>query len=237
MIKYHIAIVEDQQQHIDHLKKNLSMYQEKHNVIFDIDCFNDGYEIIEKYKNNYDIVILDIELIHLNGMDTAEKIRKFDENVTIIFITNLVHYAIRGYEVNAHSFLIKPVSYFKFEREIEKALKKLSNRSEQFLLMQTDEGLRKIFIYQVKYIESMKHKLTIHTIEGSFSLWGTLREMEQKLASHDFYRSNYCYLVNLAHVRGIDGDNVLLEDVQLKISRSRKKDFMEKLTDYFRGGI
>jgi DNA-binding LytR/AlgR family response regulator len=237
MKKYHIAIVEDEQQHIDHLKKNLLTYQEKHHVIFDIDCFNDGYEIIDEYKSDYDIIFLDIELVHLNGMDTAERVRKFDDHVTIIFVTNLAHFAIRGYEVNAHSFLVKPVSYFKFEREIEKALKKIANKSQQFIIVQTDEGLRKVPIFDVIYIESMKHELIINTIDGTYNLWGTLKEMEQKLSSLDFFRSNYCYLVNLARVKGIDGDYVLLDGVRLKISRSRKKDFMEALTDYFRGGI
>ena len=95
----------------------------------------------------------------------------------------------------------------------------------------------KVKLIDIDYIESIKHELIIHTNEGKFSLWGALKEMEARLKTSHFLRSNYCYLVNLAHVQGVDGDYVILGNKSLKISRARKKEFMEALADYFRGGL
>ncbi len=237
MLKYHIAIVEDEPRHINHLKTHLETYQNENEVLFETDVFNDGHEIVDNYKGSYDLIFLDIELIQLNGMETAELIREFDEDVTIIFVTNLANFAIRGYEVDAHSFLIKPVQYFRFSRELKKALTKINKSPQQFIAVNTEDGMRKVMLSDIDYIESMKHELIIHTSEITYSLWGTLKEMEAKLAPYNFYRSNYCYLVNLAHVKGVDGDFVIVDDHKLKISRSRKKEFMEALTDFFRGGL
>ena len=70
--------------------------------------FEDGEEIVEKYDNNYDLILLDIEMPRMNGMDAAERIREKDEDVVMMFITNMAQYAIRGYSVGALDFVMKP---------------------------------------------------------------------------------------------------------------------------------
>lgn len=237
MVKFHIAIVEDEQEYISHLKKHLLAYEKEYKVLFDIECFNDGHDIVDNYKGNFDVIFLDIELVKLNGMETAEIIRKIDETVAIIFVTNLASFAIKGYEVDAHSFLVKPVQYFILSRALNKALNKIASTPQKYIAVNTEEGIRKIKVIDIHYIESIKHELIIYTNERNYRLWGTLKEMEARLKPCDFRRSNYCYLVNLAHVKGVDGDFAILGNKNLKISRARKKEFMEALADYFTGGV
>ena len=103
---YHIAIVEDEKEFRDQLQEFLKQYEAENQISFQISVFEDGTEILENYKNEYDIILLDIEMPKLNGMDAAEQIREKDEDVVLMFITNMAQYAIHGYSVGALDFVI-----------------------------------------------------------------------------------------------------------------------------------
>ena len=237
MRNYQVAIVEDEQSYVDTLTAHLNKYAESNDIKFTIKTYVDGYNLLDDYKCQYDILFLDIELIQLNGFKTAEEVRKKDEDVIIVFVTNLINFAVKGYDVDAQSFLVKPVSYFKFNREIQKIIKKISNQNAQFIIISTDNGLKKIETSQIIYIESKKHELIINTTTEQYSIWASLKEYEQKLAPFHFFRCNNSYIVNLAKIRGIEEDYVLIENEHLKISRARKKDFLNTLTDYYKEGL
>ncbi len=237
MKNFRVAIVEDEKEYSNILKKHLTKYSGLNDIKFIIDEYVDGYNLLDEYKYQYDILFLDIELKQLNGMKTAEKIREFDKKVIIVFVTNLINFAVKGYEVDAQSFLIKPVSYFKFSREIQKIMNKINNKITQFIVVNTDSGMKKLEASEINYIESMKHELIIDTDDKKYRIWGTLKELERKLETYYFFRCNNSYIVNLAKVKGIEGDFVNIGKDKLKISRSRKKEFMNVLTDYFKGGI
>ncbi len=234
---YKIAIVEDEKKYRDTLKTNFNKYSNEHKISFSIDEFTDGYDFIDNYQCQYNLIFLDIELKQLDGMKTAEMIRERDHKVIIIFVTNLVNFAVKGYEVDAQSFLIKPVTYFKFSREVHRALNKIDQQNNHHIILNTESGIKKIESSQILFIESVKHELIISTFQRNYSLWGTLKEWESKLENQHFYRCNNSYIVNLEHVKGVDGDYVIVNQTRLKISRARKKNFMDVLTEYFKGGI
>ena len=99
------------------------------------------------------------------------------------------------------------------------------------------KGQMRLNLADILYLESIRHTIVIHTLEGKLSINGTLKDMEAKLADHHFFRSNSCYLVNLKHVTGVaDQDCIMSNGEQLRVSRPRKKAFMAALTDYMGGG-
>ena len=108
---YRIAIVEDEKEFREQLQEYLKRYGVENNIVFQIDVFEDGSDILEHYQKNYDMVLLDIEMPKVNGMDAAERIREMDEEVVLMFITNMAQYAIRGYSVGALDFVMKPITY------------------------------------------------------------------------------------------------------------------------------
>ena len=117
-----IAILEDE----DGAAELLISYIEKYSAVtgqkFEIMRFKSAVEFLADYKSVYAVIFSDIQMPEMNGMDAAVELRKRDKTVSIIFITNLVQYAQRGYEVDAVSFLVKPVSYFDFSMKFKKAL-------------------------------------------------------------------------------------------------------------------
>lgn len=230
-----IAIVEDDSMYQQQLSRYIRSYEEESGEKFDISVFGDGYEIVEKYTANYDIILLDIQMKMMDGMETAKKIRKLDENVILIFITNMAQYAIQGYEVGALDYVLKPISYFAFSQELEKALKRLKIQNNSYLTVSQDKGILRLRTSRISYLESEGHNITVHADNGEYTFRGTMKEMEQKLQSEGFVRCNSGYLVNLRYVEEVKQNTVVVAGDELQISRPRKKAFMEELTDYLGG--
>lgn len=231
-MRYKIAIVEDSPEFSELVKKYFDKFSQEEQVDFDLDFFSDGDEIIYEYEPKYQVFFLDIMMKRVNGMEAAKIIRQYDQDVIIIFITNMSNYAIEGYSVNALGYLLKPLSYFAFKQELIKCIDKINSKTYTHILIPQENGIVKLGVSDILYIESFKHMLTVVTKEKVYEYRGTLKELEATLKDKNFYRSNNCYLVNLKWVSGVSGDFCVIEDHSLKISRPRKKGFMEALTNY-----
>lgn len=236
-MRVRIAIVEDDFESAEVLEKYLRRFEREHNIIFDVMKYQDGDEIATYYESKYDIILLDIEMRRLDGMSTAKIIREFDKDVIIIFITNMPQYAIKGYEVKALSFLLKPVPYFAFSQEISDSIAKIKSHKNQPLLLTTKEGVVRVNIHDIFYIETMKHYLIVHEKNGNHTVKLPLKRIEEKLVDASFFRCNSCFLVNLDEVMSVKDDYVIVNNTELKISRPRKKEFLEALAKHFGGRI
>lgn len=230
-----LAVVEDCLVDQAILKGYLEDYAREKGENMELELFSDGADLVEGYEPRYDILLLDIEMEKLDGMSAAEKIREKDEDVIIIFITNSPHYAIKGYSVNALSYILKPVSYFALSQEMDRAVERLKQKTGKSLMIQTSEGLLRTDLKDILYLESQKNKVLINTRKGQFSRYSTLKEMEELLDCPYFVRCNNCYLVNLRWVSGIEDNFALVGKDRLAISRPRKKDFLQALTNYVAG--
>lgn len=227
-----IAVVDDDEKHIDLINSYLSKFSEEHDKKFKVENFKDGDEITQNYKPVFDIIFLDVQMNFMDGMTTAEYIRQYDENVILIFITNMAQYAIRGYTVNALSYLLKPVPYFAFSQELMRSIERLQSQNKSFMLIKNKEGVVKLDIDRILFIETYQHRLIVHTDEDEYSFIGTMKDVESELSDKHFYRCNNGYLVNLAKVTGVKDNIAFIGDHELQISRPRKKDFLNALTNY-----
>ena len=176
-------------------------YTRQYGTPFEVTEFADGMEILEDYRPQFDIIFLDVEMKHLDGMTTAERIRQMDADVILIFITNMAQYAIRGYSVGALDYVLKPVPYFAFSQQLLKAVARLEKRAKHYLTVPVEGGLRRLDTASIYYLESEGHRVHFYTDEGDFSAPGALKAFEEKLADCPFARCNSGYLVNLAQVR------------------------------------
>ncbi|PLS32673.1 DNA-binding response regulator [Carnobacterium maltaromaticum] len=230
-----IAIVEDNEANFLTLKQHIDSFFKAHNLIGIIDYYPDGLALVNSFKNNYDIIYLDVEMELMDGMTAAKKIRQIDEEVLIVFVTNYVQWAIEGYTVNATDFLLKPLSYFNFSEHFKKIQKRLNHNEQKYLTIKAGSGFTKIKLSELFFIESEGHYLKIHTHEQTFTLLESMKNMEKKLLEEDFFRCNNCYLVNLKYVTGIEKNTAKVGHYNLQISRPRKKEFLEALTAYIGG--
>lgn len=231
-----IAVVEDNSECAERLIKFLNRFANENDQQFEIVAFRDGMDIIKLYRSNWDIIFMDIEMPLLNGMDAAREIRKSDPVVIIIFVTQMAHYAIHGYEVDAMDFILKPIHYFPFSLKLKKAISKIENqKSEEMVFLPTAGSTKRIPVKEIYYLAMDDHKLMFHTTEGVFSVSGTLKHWEEILLPFHFARCNSGYLVNLDKVTVYKKDEVVVGGDTLIVSRPRRKEFFGVFSDYIGG--
>lgn len=228
-----IAIVEDEESYIAVLKEYLERYKEESGEQIEITVYHDGDEVAAFYRAQFDIILMDIEMKFIDGMTAAEEIRKVDSSVSIIFITNAPQYAIRGYEVGALDYILKPVSYFTFSQKLGRAVAKMKKRGKKWITISVKGGVMRMEISEVYYIESEGHNLIYHTKDGEAVSAGTMKSAEMSMENMDFSRINKCYLVNLEHVDGVQDKYAIVHGERLLVSRPRMKQFMQELTRYW----
>ena len=231
----HIPIAEDDPATRAQLAEYIQRYTRQYGTTFQVDTFADGDEIAENYRPVYDILFMDIEMKHLDGMETARRIRQLDGEVLIIFITNTAQYAINGYSVGATDYMLKPVPYFCFSQQLKKAVGQLQKRARFDLTVTAEDGMRRLNTAAIYYMESDGHKVCFYTEDGDFIVPGALKAFEEKLANRPFARCNSGYLVNLAQVRGVQQSEGQVGPHTLQISRPRRKAFLAALADYIGG--
>lgn len=230
-----IAIAEDEPHCAQQLREYLRAFGQEYHQELEVTVFPNGVALLEDYRCQYDLLLLDIEMPQLDGMTTAQRIRRRDPAVIILFITNMAQYAIRGYEVDALDYILKPVGYFSFSQRLNRAIGRIKSRSKHFLVLSVKGGTKKLDADTIYYVESQGHNLIFHTAGGRFTASGTLKDIEEKLSRHHFFRCNKGYLVSLQHVEGIQDGCAIIHGEHLLISRARKNEFMEALTNFMSG--
>ena len=227
-----IALVEDDAGYRRELTEYLDRFARECGEHFAVSTFSDGAEIAEGYTAEFNIILMDIAMSYMDGMSAAEAIRQVDDEVVIIFLTNMPQYAMKGYSVGALDYVLKPVSYFAFSQRIQRALERMKKRAEKYISIPFKGGMRKLAASQISYVEVRDHDLTYHTASEVLPAKGTLSEAEALLGSQSFFRCNKCYLVNLEYVDRVDNNSVLIGGEQIQVSRARKRALLDALNDY-----
>ncbi|MDR1093522.1 MAG: LytTR family DNA-binding domain-containing protein [Clostridiales bacterium] len=242
------AIVEDDGKSAEILRRHISRYGAESGTETAADIFTNAEQFLSAYKPVYDVVFMDIELgTILNGMDAAKRLRKYDETVNLIFVTNMAQYALQGYKVNALDYFVKPVSYYDLKMRMERIRRQKGARAPT-VAVPVRGGVKNIAVSDLLYVEVMNHAATYHTAGGgnftaridSLKKAGdgnltaridSLKKLEKALATAGFCRCGSSFLVNLKKVKEIAGDTVKVGNDTLHISRGMKKNFIAALFD------
>lgn len=234
MIK--IAFVEDDPACKELIVEYARRYAKETGAEVQIDCFGDGLEFLEKYTSDYTVVFMDVEMPFANGFEIARKMREKDAFVPLIFMTHMAQYAIKGYEVNAIDYVVKPVAYGTFSDKLEKAVRANEKFIDYDFTVSKKDGKVRLQTSKIYYIEVMNHKLVYHTVDGNIENSGSLGAVEKELTKHHFSRCNTCYLVNLRFVTALNENTVWVGGDALAVSRSRRKNFFCDVAAYRGGG-
>lgn len=228
---FKIAIVEDQPEAAEKLKGFLERFASENGEVFDITLFGDASDFLEDYRRTYDMVFMDIELPGIDGMEAARRLRAVDRGITLIFVTNMARYAVKGYEVDAADYLVKPIHYGDFERKLKRVVGRHRESADAILVVR-QSGCLRLLLREIRYIEVRGHKLIFHTEKEEITGSGTLLETEEKLKGKGFLRCNKGYLVNQRHIIAVQGYRLIMTgNDELQISRPRKKTFMSELAE------
>ena len=234
-----IAVADDETVFTEQIEGQLKQFGRENGIAMSVTVFSDGQALLEQYiRGHWDLVILDVDMPQVNGIDTARRIREKDQKVPIMFITNLAQYAIKGYEVNAVDYVVKPINYYALAMKLKKVVSMWRATEEVPLVLKRNSDIRIVPMSQLYYVESFDHSLHYHTASGEIEMIGahTLADVEKELPQDQFVRCHNRYVVNLRHVDGITGNHLCVLGQELPISRNRRKETLEALIRYAKKG-
>ena len=214
-----IAVVEDQQEVRDELCRFIRKYAAENSLQVEAVPIEDGAVIAAHYEPGWDIIFMDVEMPGLDGFGAAEKIRAVDGDAVLVFVTNMAQYAIKGYEVDALDYVLKPVNYYQFCTKLSRAVQRVERRrGGQVVLQLAGGGMQVLSTNDIYYLETRDRLLWYHT------------------AKYHFSRCNQCYLVNLQYVKAVENDFVHVNTDRLEISRRQRAAFLTAVASYI-GGV
>lgn len=233
---YRTLIVEDEPQEANRLSELIARYAETHHIQFHITRHASAMEMLSD-KTHYDLCFLDIDLPGISGMEAAQLLRVYDQTTPIIFVTNLAKYAVKGYEVDALGFIVKPATYGGLSMNLDRALRTIGQNTGRSVMVPTEDGVRVIPFNSIVYVEVTGHRLTYH-LEGEEPLEarGSLGQLEEDLADAPVVRVSKSCVANMDKVSLIRNDCLRMSSGdQLHISRTRKREVVDTVTDYLGG--
>lgn len=231
-----MAIVDDSLVDALLLEKYLHQYCEEKSLTCTHVHYKSAADFLEHYQPCFDLIIMDIDMPGINGVDAARRLRAEGDNVVLMFVTNMPQYALAGFEVEAVDYILKPVTYQTFALKLERALRFVQRNREEQLALRTAEGLVSVSTADILYVESVLHYLSYNTADEEYKVRGTMAQAEKELRPFRFVRCSSGLLVNLRYVKSIGKEDVMLGGIRLKMSRGRRLEFTNAFTKYL-GGI
>ncbi len=231
---YRALIVEDDAEAAAALRSHLLRFGAEKGAGFSVETLGSALELLEG-SHPADVIFLDIGLPGINGMEAAEIIRQSDEVTPIVFVTDLAQYAVRGYQVDALDFMVKPVAYEDFALRMGRVLRVMARNDSESITLSTADGLRMVPLRDIIYVEILKHDLYWH-IAGEktpLRMRGSIKGAAEELGEARFCRISASHIVNMAQVRQLRGASLVMADgTELAISRSRKTQALEALARF-----
>lgn len=231
-----LAIVEDEDGAAETLNHYVNRFAEETGETFSLTRYPDPVALLDKYPG-FDLIFMDIEMPHMDGMEGARRLRAVDSQVKLIFVTNMAQYAAKGYEVEAMDFVVKPVAYSDFVFKMKRAMNALRQNRRRELIINQPFGLVRTSSDGLMYVEVRGHKLTYHFVDRTLEARGTMESAEEALKELNFLRPHNGFLVNPRYIDRVQGYTVTVGGEELMISHPRRKTFLAELSQWYtRGG-
>ncbi len=212
----------------------IKRYREETGQTIQVLAYDNGEKLLKHYPLEMDLIFLEIPFTKMNGIEIAKRIRAVDSKVGIVFLTTVLNHVLEAYEVRADNYLIKPLKYTRFLKEVEEAR---SRRGQNRFFIETNStGIYKIYTKSIRYIETDEHNTRIHTETDSVLSYKRMKEHEQVLFEPYFVRCHAGYIVNLLFFEKLEAsDIVLISKDKIPVSRNRRSVVLEKMNHLFGG--
>lgn len=195
--------------------------------------YSSGEKLLKNYMLDLDLVFLEIPFRKMNGLAIAERIRQQDLRVRIVFLTTVLSYVLEAYETGVDNYLLKPLSYAKFCRELTRALEEKDHAEALCILEENKSGIYKIYLRQILYIETEKKHTLIHTGQEDIVSYRQMKQHEALFAGTSLVRCHVAYLVNLRYFQKLEGAILTLTNgAQIPVSRGRRAYVVEQIRRY-----
>lgn len=212
-----IAVCDDNISELSNIASIITEYrrlqQNKNQVEFT--AFHNAVDLIAAMEGGqqYNLVLLDILMPMLSGMDAAKEIRQFDQDVKIIFMTSSPEYAVESYSVDAYYYALKPIWKEKLFILFDKVISETEVKAGASLLIKTKKGLTRIYISRLEFAEVIGRTIVYHLTDGSLiEAIGSMQGLEKELLSNPGYiKTHRSYIINMDYIDTISPREIKMQ--------------------------
>lgn len=227
---FRIAVCDDIPEAVTQINNYLTEYQNTKNKKFDINNFYDAEALWEHLKtNNCDLIILDVELVQMNGVELGRRIRRElnDHDIKIIYISAMDTYDRQLFDMQPLNFLPKPIDKEKLYESLDLA-GQISNDKNYIFSFRDKDGLQRIRVRDILYFESLKHDFKVVTIGETYEFRSSMLEIMKQLPNYGFAQVHRSYIINYDQVKTVKYEEVImLNNDVIPIGRSKRKEIRE----------
>ena len=220
----YVAVCDDEVRAAEMLRDSVAAWGQESGRACKIDVFPSAEALWFAYEGgSYDILLLDVEMGGISGLELARRLRASGSRAEIVFITSHYEFSGEGYEVDALHYLVKPVTREKLFQVLEKAAGRLAAEPPSVIISFAG-GTVKLYERDILYVESFRHDIVIHTHDGEYRLKENISSFAERLSAA-FYRVHRSYLVSLSAVVRIERSGVTLKDgTEIPLARGKYDD-------------
>ncbi len=227
-----VAVCDDEPEICEYLKAQVLDFFADGDVDGNVSVFNDGLPLVRAYEDSvadFDMILLDITMKQCDGLSAAKKIREYNSDVMIVFVTASAEYVFSGYEVRAFRYILKPELLHGFRRVFGECVAELTKKDESVFSFQTGADTVSIPLREILYFESDRRKISIVCLnEKEYTFYGKLDNIENRLKKQDFVRCHQSFLVNTKKILSLRGTKLsLVNETEIPVSKRRTKETSE----------
>ena len=227
-----IAVCDDESEICEYLRTQVLDFFAEEDLDGCVSVFNDGLPLVKCYEDaaaDFDMILLDITMKHCDGLSAAKKIRQFNQDVMIVFVTASAEYVFSGYEVRAFRYILKPELLHGFRRVFGECVAELTKKDESVFSFQTGADTVSIPLREILYFESDRRKLKVVCLnEKEYTFYGKLDNIEHQLKKLDFVRCHQSFLVNTKKILSLRGTELaMVNETVIPVSKRRAKETNE----------
>lgn len=200
------ALCDDNTQDLNHLTALLADYETNRGVRLECQTFHSGTELLCGMKGGeYDVILLDMLMPGISGIETAQELRGFDQTVKLLFLSASPEFAVDSYSVGAYYYLLKPATAQTLFPLLDKIITELYSQPEEGLLLKGRDGVVRVPFSRLEYVEVMNKTVSFHLTDGSVrEVSAALADFEEELLGHsEFSKVHRSFLLNLRHVQSV----------------------------------
>lgn len=233
---YKFLIIEDDAAAAKQLRDYVERYLDAHNLEAHIEWLENAFEFVDM-KKTYDLIFMDIDLPGIDGMEAARQLRESNSETLLVFVTDLAKYAVKGYEVDALDFVVKPITHQEVSMRMDRVMRTLAARPATNIRVLTRTGMSVFPVRSLIYVEIRGHDLTFHLSDGAdIRTRGTIKSFCEEYSLPQLIRISSGIVVNADNVRRINGQSVIMcNGDDLQMSRPKRKAALESFARYYGG--
>lgn len=235
-----IAICEEDEIELGRILELILEYRSEQDATLEYHCFNNSTDFLDAVKDReYDLVLLDVLMQGVTGMQAAQELREWDKYIKIIFISSSPEFAMESYSVEAYHYLLKPIEGDSLFRLLEKVKRELAEEEGQGIILRSRRGIVRVLFSEIEYIEVINKTVSFHLADSIiYEVTAALTDFEGKfLVRQEFFKPHRSYLINLHYVQAINAYHVItVNGHSIPVSRRRYNELQDTYMHFWLRG-